>query len=104
MKALRPYQRWFGIFFNSEVQKEIEALIETEISKFTQALPNRQVHYSGAVELDFIGGFKQTYFLTSGKLFTTLQFNIWPEQYPGDSQSKCAQILQHYSSSGFGTG
>jgi hypothetical protein len=56
MKALRPYQRWFGIFFNSEVQKEIEALIETEISKFTQALPNRQVHYSGAVELDFIGG------------------------------------------------
>jgi hypothetical protein len=43
-------------FFNSEVQKEIEALIETEISKFTQALPNRQVHYSGAVELDFIGG------------------------------------------------
>jgi hypothetical protein len=56
MKALRPYQRWFGIFFNSEVQKELEALIETEISKFTQALPNRQVHYSGAVELDFIGG------------------------------------------------
>ena len=43
-------------FSSVEVQKEIEALIETEIAKFTQALPNRQVHYSGSVELDFAGG------------------------------------------------
>jgi len=43
-------------FSSVEVQKEIEALIETEIAKFTQALPNRQVHYSGSVELDFVGG------------------------------------------------
>ena len=43
-------------FSSVEVQQEIEALIETEIAKFTQALPNRQVHYSGTVELDFVGG------------------------------------------------
>jgi hypothetical protein len=43
-------------FSSVEVQQEIEALIETEIAQFTQALPNRQVHYSGTVELDFVGG------------------------------------------------
>ena len=43
-------------FSNIKVQKEIEKLIEAEIAKFTQALPNRQVHYSGSVELDFVGG------------------------------------------------
>jgi len=42
-------------FSSVEVQKEIEALIETEKAKFTQALPNRQVHYSSSVELDFTG-------------------------------------------------
>mgnify|MGYP006879512603 FL=1 len=42
-------------FSNSEVQKEIEALIKSEISKFTKALPNCPIHYSGAVELDFVG-------------------------------------------------
>ncbi len=45
-------------FSNIKVQKEIEKLIEAEIAKFTQALPNRQVHYSGSVELDFVGGGK----------------------------------------------
>ena len=43
-------------FVDDKVQKKIEVIIEAEIAKFTQALPNRQVHYSGSVELDFVGG------------------------------------------------
>ena len=45
-------------FVDDKVQKKIEVIIEAEIAKFTQALPNRQVHYSGSVELDFVGGGK----------------------------------------------
>ena len=43
-------------FSDEKVQKKIEKIIEAEILKFTEALPNRQVHYSGSVELDFTGG------------------------------------------------
>ncbi len=43
-------------FSDDKVQKKIEKIIEAEILKFTEALPNRQVHYSGSVELDFTGG------------------------------------------------
>ena len=45
-------------FSDDKAQEKIEKIIESEILKFTKALPNRQVHYSGSVGLDFTGGEK----------------------------------------------
>jgi len=35
------------------IQKDIEAIIAQEIVRFTKALPNKEMHFQGEVELDF---------------------------------------------------
>ena len=41
-------------FENENVQSEIEKTISTEIVKFTKVLSNREMEFSGKVELDFV--------------------------------------------------
>lgn len=41
-------------FENENIQKEIEQIISDEIVKFTKALPNKEISFSGKVELDFV--------------------------------------------------
>jgi hypothetical protein len=41
-------------FENENVQSEIEKIISTEIVKFTKVLSNREMEFSGKVELDFV--------------------------------------------------
>ena len=40
-------------FENAKIQKDIEAIIAQEIVRFTKALPNKEMHFQGEVELDF---------------------------------------------------
>ena len=40
-------------FENENIQKEIEKIISDEIVKFTKALPNKEMEFSGDVELNF---------------------------------------------------
>ena len=40
-------------FENEKIQQEIEAIIAKEIVRFTRALPNKETHFQGEVELDF---------------------------------------------------
>jgi hypothetical protein len=35
------------------LQKDIEAIIAQEIVRFTKALPNKEMHFQGEVDLDF---------------------------------------------------
>ena len=41
-------------FENENVQSEIEKIISAEIVKFTKVLSNREMEFSGKVELDFV--------------------------------------------------
>jgi hypothetical protein len=41
-------------FENENVQSEIEKIISTEIVKFTKVLSNKEMEFSGKVELDFV--------------------------------------------------
>lgn len=40
-------------FENEKIQKDIEKIIAEEIVRFTKALPNKEIHFQGEVELDF---------------------------------------------------
>ena len=40
-------------FENEKIQKDIEKIIAEEIVRFTRALPNKEIHFKGEVELDF---------------------------------------------------
>jgi hypothetical protein len=40
-------------FENAKIQKDIEAIIAQEILRFSKALPNKEMHFQGEVELDF---------------------------------------------------
>src|SRR6056300_86977 len=40
-------------FDNDKVQKQVEEIIATEIVRFSKALPNKEIHFKGDVELDF---------------------------------------------------
>jgi len=40
-------------FENEKIQKDIEKIIAKEIVRFTKALPNKEIHFQGEVELDF---------------------------------------------------
>ena len=39
----------------AKVQKQVEEIIATEIARFSKALPNKEMHFQGKVELDFPG-------------------------------------------------
>jgi len=41
-------------FENENIQKEIKKIISYEIVKFTKVLSNREMEFSGKVELDFV--------------------------------------------------
>ena len=42
-------------FENDKVQKQVEEFIASEIARFSKALPNKEMHFQGTVELDFKG-------------------------------------------------
>ena len=42
-------------FDNDKVQTQVEEIIATEIVRFSKALPNKEMHFQGNVELDFKG-------------------------------------------------
>ena len=42
-------------FHNEKVQKQVVKIISSEISRFSKALPNKEMHFQGSVELDFTG-------------------------------------------------